>query len=192
VIGQALAAARRDRPVQKASAAAPSGATRSRILRVVTVVAPLAFLALLDFVRHAFFGSALHTPAGALLIGLVLLVAASLFSEAVFRTLDRLQHTIVRQSERVAALEEHDRMAREINDGFLQRIYGVGLSLHGALLAAEDLPAQTAEQIEHAVEELDRAIEEMRGYLLASERTSGGGDAANGAGARAALTHHGR
>src|SRR5262245_42636504 len=118
----ASTAARRERATPRAGAA---GATvvrprRYLLLRVATVVGPLVFLALLDGVRHASFSAALHTLPGTALIGLVLLLAATLFSAAVFRSLERLQRTIVRQSARMAALEEHDRLAREINDDFLQ------------------------------------------------------------------------
>jgi signal transduction histidine kinase len=95
-----------------------------------------------------------------------------LFSHLVFGEVERLQRTIVRQSRRVAALEEHSRLARDINDGFLQTMYGVGLSLQTCLQEADRLPEETAVQLRQSVEQLDRSMDAMRAYLL---RAPGGG-----------------
>src|SRR5581483_8563653 len=165
-------AARAETPVLRPMASvepAPHRPRRYALLRVLTVIGPLAFLWVVDVIRHTVFAATLHTVLGTVEIGVVLLVAVVLFSHLVFRTLDGLQDTIVHQSERMAALEEHDRLAREINDGFLQRMYGVGLRLQTALLTADGVSPATAEQMRLAVEELDRTIEAMRAYLLAAE-----------------------
>src|SRR5207253_223112 len=53
----------------------PGRPARYALLRIATVVGPLAFLALLDTVRHAYFSATLHTLPGTVLIGVVLLVA---------------------------------------------------------------------------------------------------------------------
>jgi signal transduction histidine kinase len=124
------------------------------------------FLALLDLLRHTLFTASLHTFAGTLAAGAVLLVAAALFSHLVFGEVERLQHTIVQQSRRMAALEEHSRLARDINDGFLQTMYGVGLGLQTCLQETERLPEETAAQLRQSVEQLDRAMDDMRAYLV--------------------------
>jgi signal transduction histidine kinase len=156
------AASSADRPT---AGLADVGTARYLRLRLATVVAPVAFLAVIDYLRHTLFTDWLHTLPGTLAIGVLLAGAAALFSNAVFGMLARLQGTVLLQSQRMAALEEHDRLAREINDGFLQRIYGVGLSLQTCLLS-DELPPATARALERAIGELDSTIGAMREYLM--------------------------
>jgi signal transduction histidine kinase len=61
---------------------------------------------------------------------------------------------------RLAVLEDRDRIARDLHDHVMQRLFAVALGLQG-LAAAEDRPAQ-ARRMSTYVEDLDTTIREIR------------------------------
>jgi signal transduction histidine kinase len=65
---------------------------------------------------------------------------------------------------RLALLEDRERIAKELHDGAIQSLFAVGMGLQGTALLAgnDDLRAR----IEHAVEELDRVIRDLRNYIF--------------------------
>ncbi len=67
---------------------------------------------------------------------------------------------------RLAVLEERERIGMDLHDGIIQSIYGVGLSLEGALLSIEESPAETTERIRHSIDSLNQAIRDLRAYIL--------------------------
>src|SRR5215216_1838349 len=67
---------------------------------------------------------------------------------------------------RLAVLEERERIGMDLHDGIIQSIYGVGLSLEGALHTIEEDPADTKKRIEHSIEALNQAIRDLRAYIL--------------------------
>jgi two-component system, NarL family, sensor histidine kinase DevS len=72
----------------------------------------------------------------------------------------RLQHDL----QRLAILEDRERIAKELHDGAIQALFAVGMNLQGSALLAgsDDLRAR----IENAVEELDRVIRDLRNYIF--------------------------
>ena len=67
---------------------------------------------------------------------------------------------------RLAVLEERERIGMDLHDGIIQAIYGVGLSLEGALHTLEESPAEAKQQIQHAIAGLNQAIRDLRAYIL--------------------------
>jgi signal transduction histidine kinase len=67
---------------------------------------------------------------------------------------------------RLAVLEERERIGMDLHDGIIQSIYGVGLSLEGALHSLEEDPDDTKKRIEHSIESLNQAIRDLRAYIL--------------------------
>jgi signal transduction histidine kinase len=69
-----------------------------------------------------------------------------------------------RELHRLAVLEDRERIAKELHDGAIQSLFAVGMGLQGAALLAgdDDLRAR----IQHAVEELDRVIRDLRNYIF--------------------------
>ena len=65
---------------------------------------------------------------------------------------------------RLELLEERERIAKELHDGVIQSLFAVGMGLQGAAAAAED--AQVARRLEGAVDEIDRAIRDLRNYIF--------------------------
>ncbi len=67
---------------------------------------------------------------------------------------------------RLAVLEERERIGMDLQDGIIQSIYGVGLSLESALHSFEDDPGDAKTRIQHSIENLNQAIRDLRGYIL--------------------------
>lgn len=66
-----------------------------------------------------------------------------------------------RERERLAVFEERDRIARDLHDLVIQRLFATGMMLEGAARNAV-LPPVLAERIGVAVDELDATIKEIR------------------------------
>ncbi|HJS20111.1 MAG TPA: GAF domain-containing protein [Anaerolineales bacterium] len=67
---------------------------------------------------------------------------------------------------RLAVLEERERIGMDLHDGIIQAIYGVGLSLEGALHSIDTSPADAKERIQHSIDGLNQAIRDLRAYIL--------------------------
>lgn len=65
---------------------------------------------------------------------------------------------------RLGLLEERERIAKELHDGVIQSLFAVGMSLQGTALMSGD--ADVSARIEHAVEELDKVIRDLRNYIF--------------------------
>lgn len=70
------------------------------------------------------------------------------------------------KTQRLAILEERDRFARDLHDGIIQSIYGVGLTLDNAkaLIPPANQPAR--EQIDLSLKNLAAVITELRNYIF--------------------------
>lgn len=70
------------------------------------------------------------------------------------------------KTQRLAILEERERFARDLHDGIIQSIYGVGLTLDNAkaLLPTEDESAR--EQIDISLKSLAVVINDLRNYIF--------------------------
>ncbi|MFI0433061.1 MAG: GAF domain-containing protein [Candidatus Nanopelagicales bacterium] len=66
-----------------------------------------------------------------------------------------------RERDRLAVYEERDRIARDLHDLVIQRLFATGMMLEGAARLA-DLPPVLASRISAAVDELDGTIKEIR------------------------------
>lgn len=69
------------------------------------------------------------------------------------------------QAERVAVFEDRDRIARDLHDLVIQRLYATGISLQGAvgMIAAPEV----AGRVSQAVDALDETIREIRSTIFA-------------------------
>ena len=61
-------------------------------------------------------------------------------------------------------LEERERIGKELHDGVIQSLFAVGMSLQG--LASSTADAEVARRLEAAVEDVDRAIRDLRNYIF--------------------------
>jgi signal transduction histidine kinase len=68
------------------------------------------------------------------------------------------------QLQRLAVLEDRERIAKELHDGAIQALFAVGMGLQGSALLAGD--PELRDRLQHAVEELDRVIRDLRNYIF--------------------------
>lgn len=71
-----------------------------------------------------------------------------------------------RQAQRIAVLEERERIGMDLHDGTIQSIYAVGLALEYALASLEEDPSQARQKILQAIEGLNSIIRDIRAYIL--------------------------
>jgi len=73
---------------------------------------------------------------------------------------------------RVAVCNEQERVARALHDSVINRLFEIGLSLQGTLMLLVDQPSR--DRVEHAIEDLDATIREIRSTVFALEAGSMG------------------
>jgi signal transduction histidine kinase len=75
------------------------------------------------------------------------------------------EHRLDEALKRQVLAEERDRIARELHDGIIQSIYGVGLKLQQFSILREKRIAEADKQMEMAKVELDQVIQDIRAYI---------------------------
>lgn len=76
-----------------------------------------------------------------------------------------VEYTRIREElGRLAILEDRERIGRELHDGVIQALFGVGMSLQATGLIASQ--TEVSERIEKAVTEIDEAIRDLRNYIF--------------------------
>jgi signal transduction histidine kinase len=69
--------------------------------------------------------------------------------------------------EQLAVLGDRDRIARDLHDLVIQRLFATGMSLEGSL---RGMPADKVDRIQQAVVDLDTTIREIRSTIFALQR----------------------
>ncbi|HEY3063595.1 MAG TPA: hypothetical protein VGL99_31870, partial [Chloroflexota bacterium] len=77
-----------------------------RQLKWTTIVGPLVFLALIDFLRRTVLPEPLRGWLGEILLGGIILFATLLFSETIFERIERMQKRVEQQNRELLALHE--------------------------------------------------------------------------------------
>jgi PAS domain S-box-containing protein len=79
-----------------------------------------------------------------------------------------------RAHEELTVVDDRERIARDLHDTVIQRLFAVGLSLQGAITRAATDPA--VERIQLAIDEIDMTIREIRSSIFAlhARRVMGG------------------
>ena len=68
-----------------------------------------------------------------------------------------------RNAQRLAVMDERERIAKELHDGIIQSLFAVGMRLEAA---AVDTEGPLEQQLSGAVTEIDRAIRDLRNYIF--------------------------
>ena len=71
-----------------------------------------------------------------------------------------------REHERLAVYEDRDRIARDLHDLVIQRLFATGMLLQG-VSRIDDVPSAAQERVSRAVDELDETITEIRQTIFA-------------------------
>ena len=78
-----------------------------------------------------------------------------------------------RASERLMVLEDRDRIARDLHDLVIQRLFATGLQLESAIRMIDDRPAEATQRVHTAVDDLDLTIKEIRSTIYALQSPTG-------------------
>ncbi len=70
------------------------------------------------------------------------------------------------QVQRLAVVEERERIGRDLHDGVIQSIYAVGLSLEDVPDLMVEEPAEASRRVERAIESLDQTIRDIRNFIF--------------------------
>ena len=69
-----------------------------------------------------------------------------------------------RELNRLAVLEDRERIAKELHDGVIQSLFAVGMGLQATATLSHD--PELERRIENAVQEMDRVIRDLRNYIF--------------------------
>ncbi|MBE2997476.1 GAF domain-containing protein [Nocardiopsis sp. HNM0947] len=78
-------------------------------------------------------------------------------------------------SERLSVLEDRDRIARDLHDTVIQRLYATAITLMGTVRRIED--STSASRVRNAVDDMDDTIRQIRSTIFALQSSSDEGDA---------------
>jgi signal transduction histidine kinase len=70
------------------------------------------------------------------------------------------------QVQRLAIVEERERIGRDLHDGIIQSIYAVGLSLEDVSDLMSEEPAEATARVERAIDSLDQSIRDIRNFIF--------------------------
>ena len=77
------------------------------------------------------------------------------------------------EAERLSVYEDRDRIARDLHDLVIQRLYATGMSLQGTMPMISR--PEVAERVTRAVDDMDQTIKEIRGAIFALQARDTGG-----------------
>jgi len=75
---------------------------------------------------------------------------------------------LYQQVQRLAVLEERERIGMDLHDGIIQSIYAVGLMLEYSNLLLEEDPTGAKTKLSQAITSLNEVIRDIRNYILAN------------------------
>jgi two-component system, NarL family, sensor histidine kinase DevS len=70
------------------------------------------------------------------------------------------------QVQRLAIVDERERISRDLHDGIIQNIYAVGLSLEDVPELVRDDPDEVERRVERAIDSLHLAIRDIRNFIF--------------------------
>jgi signal transduction histidine kinase len=70
------------------------------------------------------------------------------------------------QVQRLAIVEDRERIAKDLHDGIIQSIYAVGLSLEDLPELMADDPAEAADRVDRAIDALHVTIRDIRNFIV--------------------------
>jgi signal transduction histidine kinase len=70
------------------------------------------------------------------------------------------------QLNRLAVIEERDRISKDLHDGIIQNMYAVGLSLEDVPELMADDPDEAAARVERAIDSIHLSIQDIRNFIF--------------------------
>lgn len=73
---------------------------------------------------------------------------------------------LYRQTQQLSVLKERERFGMDLHDGIIQSVYAVGLTLEDGLHIIGEEPKEARLRIEHAINDLNVVIRDIRSYIM--------------------------
>ena len=70
------------------------------------------------------------------------------------------------QVQRLAVIEERERIGKDLHDGIIQSIYAVGLSLEDVPELMDEEPDEARQRVDRAIDDLDKTIRDIRNFIF--------------------------
>ncbi len=70
------------------------------------------------------------------------------------------------QLQRLAVVDERERISKDLHDGIIQNLYAVGLSLEDVPDLMQEDPADAGERVERAIDSIHLAIQDIRNFIF--------------------------
>ncbi|MCY0881079.1 MAG: histidine kinase, partial [Firmicutes bacterium] len=155
-----------------------SGRIQYRWLKLLTIIGPTLFVAIGEAVRY-FYLRKLFPPAQVSIISVGLTaIAAIIFSFFVFAIIERVERQNQQYRSAMLALEERERLAREMHDGIVQNLAAINIKVH---LAKKMVQLEQLEELNQELEDIQNTVDlsyaDLRQSLYdlhASKRLEGG------------------
>ncbi|MGW0806055.1 sensor histidine kinase [Nonomuraea sp. NPDC002799] len=77
-------------------------------------------------------------------------------------------------AERLSLLEDRDRIAKDLHDVVVQRLFAVAMTLMSAIRLVQQ--PEAASRVQHAIDELDQIIRQIRSTIFGLQTSQSGGD----------------
>ena len=78
-----------------------------------------------------------------------------------------------REAERYAVFEDRDRIARDLHDLVIQRLFATGMQLEAAIRLVTERPEEAQRRVHQAVDDLDDTIRELRSTIYSLQAPQG-------------------
>jgi nitrate/nitrite-specific signal transduction histidine kinase len=78
---------------------------------------------------------------------------------------------LIRRIEQLVVVEDRERIARDLHDTVIQRLFATGMSLQSTVRLVSAEPGAAIDRISQAVDDLDQTIKEIRTAIFGLERT---------------------
>ncbi len=139
---------------------------RYRRLKILTTVGPTVFVAVAETFRFYYLRLVLPPATVSLVAVAVTLVGAAAFSTYVFDVVEKMENERQEYKDAMLALQERERLAREMHDGLAQNLAAINLNVHRAkkLLEAEDF-SELGEELGHIQAAVNLSYTEVRQSL---------------------------
>jgi signal transduction histidine kinase len=68
--------------------------------------------------------------------------------------------------QRLAVVDERDRIGKDLHDGIIQSLYGIALSLEDVPDMMSDQPEEASARVDRAIDAVNRTIGDLRGFIV--------------------------
>jgi len=131
-------------------------------LRLLAFIGPLAFVVAVSAAAEFVLERDLSDDVAHLIASAVICVGALVFTAAMFKMLAQSNVRL----QRLARLEERQRIADALHDEVIQGVYGAQLGLEASLDGAEIVPDPKEELVHRSIEVLDGVIARVRRHIM--------------------------